>query len=237
MSTPRKIRCRVEQVSAHGDRVYTVELQPEQPLPLFQPGQFLHLTLEAYDPADFWPESRVFSIASSPDQRRCLRISYAVKGVYTARMEQALRPGLPVWVKLPYGSFVVQQTSDAVLIAGGTGITAFQAFIEKLTPAYPHQVVLLLGARRQELLLGLNAAERKRSQVAWLRAFYFSEDLTTETAGIRPGRVQLSVLGDCNLSGSSLYYLAGPPAMLTACTAGLVGRGVPAERIRVDAWE
>ena len=186
MATPRKIRCRVEQVVAHGDRVYSVELQPEQPLPLFQPGQFLHLALDAYDPAGFWPESRVFSIASSPDQRRRLCLSYAVKGAYTTRMEQTLRPGLSVWVKLPYGAFVVQQTADAVLIAGGTGITAFRAFIAKLTPAYPHQVVLLLGARRRELLLDLDAIAAQQRLVPRFQAFYFAEDLAVETAGLRP---------------------------------------------------
>ena len=237
MATPRKIRCRVEQVVAHGDRVYSVELLPEQPLPLFQPGQFLHLALEAYDPAGFWPESRVFSIASSPDQRRRLRLSYAVKGAYTTRMEQTLRAGLLVWVKLPYGAFVVQQTTDAVLIAGGTGITAFLAFIAKLTPAYPHRVVLLLGARRRELLLERDAIEAQRRQMPQFRTFFFSEDLSAETAGIRPGRVQLSVLEAGNLNGSCIYYLAGPPAMLTAITDELVRRGVPGEQIRVDAWE
>ena len=32
----------------------------------FKPGQFLHLALDAFEPGGFWPESRVFSIASAP---------------------------------------------------------------------------------------------------------------------------------------------------------------------------
>jgi len=152
-------------------------------------------------------------------------------------MERTLRAGLTVWVKLPYGSFVVQQATDAVLIAGGTGITAFLAFIARLTPAYPHQVVLLLGARRQELLLNRDAIEAQRRQVPRFRAFYFAEDLAVETDGIRPGRVQLRVLKECDLQPSALYYLAGPPAMLEAFTAALTGQGIPAEQLRVDAWE
>ena len=66
MATPQKIRCQVQQITAHGDHVYTVDLTPERPVPRFRPGQFLHLTLDDYDPSGFWPESRVFSIASSP---------------------------------------------------------------------------------------------------------------------------------------------------------------------------
>ena len=34
-----------------------------------------------------------------------------------------------------------------------------------------------------------------------------------------------------------LFYLSGPPAMLTAITAQLHGRGVAQEDIRTDAWE
>ena len=33
------------------------------------------------------------------------------------------------------------------------------------------------------------------------------------------------------------YYLSGPPAMLAALTAQLLGRGVSPESINIDAWE
>src|ERR1035438_8343115 len=97
-------------------------------------GQFLHLTVDDYDPSGFWPESRVFSIASSPRERKRLRICYSVKGRYTTKMEQVLKVGGEVWVKLPYGDFVIDGSNDAVLLAGGTGISAFTAFLQSLTP-------------------------------------------------------------------------------------------------------
>ncbi len=175
MSTPRKIRCIVEQVANHGDRVYTVALKPERAVPAFLPGQFLHLTLDEYDPSGFWPESRVFSIASSPADRSALTLIYSVKGKYTARMEAELCVGKSVWVKLPYGEFVVDGGTDAVLIAGGTRITAFQAFIEGLTPQHPNKVVLLYGARRPGLLLGREKIEEQAGNVPAFQAHYFSE--------------------------------------------------------------
>jgi len=101
MSLPRKIRCAVESVVDHGGRVYSVELKPDRPIPVFQPGQFLHLTVDEFDPAGFWPESRVFSIASSPTERNRLRICYSVKGRYTQKMERAIAVGREVWIKLP----------------------------------------------------------------------------------------------------------------------------------------
>ena len=91
MATPQKLRCLVNKITDHGDHVYTVDLSLERPLPRFKPGQFLHLALDDYDPSGFWPESRVFSIASSITQRNVLRISYSVRGRYTARMENELQ--------------------------------------------------------------------------------------------------------------------------------------------------
>ena len=145
MGVPQKLRCRVAAIVDHGERVYTVDLSPERPAPLFRPGQFLHLALDPYDPSGFWPESRVFSIASPPGQRDMLRISYAVKGRFTTRMAQELRAGGAAWIKLPYGDFMIGGRRDVAIFAGGTGITAFTAFLDDLTPAYRHGVTLFYG--------------------------------------------------------------------------------------------
>lgn len=237
MSSPRKLRCTVARIVNHGDHVYTVELLTEQLVPIFKPGQFLHLALDDYDPAGFWPESRVFSIASTPQERNRLQITYAVKGRFTARMEQELQCRRPVWVKLPYGDFVVEGTTDAVLIAGGTGITAFQAFITSLPATSTRTVFLLYGTRRVGLLLDRKALSEQQHRIPSFRAFFFCEEPTDTESGIYTGRVQLEVLKDCALSPSTIYYLAGPPAMLAACKAKLTQQGISASNIRIDAWE
>ena len=60
----------------------------------YRPGQFLHLTLDPYDPTKSWPESRCFSIQSPPSQgARALDISFATKGAYTQRMANELTVG------------------------------------------------------------------------------------------------------------------------------------------------
>jgi len=74
MSSPRKLRCTVSSITDHGGHVYTVDLASTVPMPAFRAGQFLHLTVDPYDPSSYWPESRVFSIASSPRERNRIRI-------------------------------------------------------------------------------------------------------------------------------------------------------------------
>ncbi|MBK9139509.1 MAG: FAD-dependent oxidoreductase [Verrucomicrobia bacterium] len=245
MSTPRKLRCAVASVTDHGGRVYTVDLVPESPVPAFRPGQFLHLTVDDYDPAGFWPESRVFSIASSPRDRRRLRICYSVKGRYTARMEQSLRPGSEVWVKLPYGDFVIDPTADAVLIAGGTGISAFTAFIEALESAGPQQVLLVYGARSPGLLLFPDLIARQLERVPGFAAVFFAEadagaldERLAARAPCLPGRVSVAALWErFPTVPGRVFYLSGPPAMLKALGSDLTARGVPPDRVRTDAWE
>src|SRR5262245_43052696 len=153
MPAAQKLNCVVEQIVSHGEHVYTVMLRPDVRVPRFRAGQFLHLALDPYAPTEFWPDSRVFSIASSPTHRDALRITYSVQGTYSRRMEQELATGRRVWVKMPYGDFVIDRAREAVLFAGGTGITAFTAFLEDLGPDSHVPVRLAYGARTDRLLI------------------------------------------------------------------------------------
>jgi ferredoxin-NADP reductase len=230
MAVARRLPCQVRSVTDHGDRVYTVELEPSLPVPRFTPGQFLHLALDAYEPGGFWPDSRVFSIASSPDDRDRLTITYAVKGVFTTRMERELAPGVTVWAKLPYGEFMVDPTRDAVLFAGGTGITAFTAFLRSLPPDHPHRVLLEYGARTDDLFVYGDLARERARTVATLTA-----DLVCEATN---GRLSVERAWPAVAAlAAPLFYLSGPPAMLSALTGQLTSCGVAPAEIRTDAWE
>jgi ferredoxin-NADP reductase len=234
---PQKLRCKVTDVVDHGERVYSVFLKPDLPAPRFVPGQFLHLALDSYNPGDFWPESRVFSIASAPAERNLLRITYAVKGQFTSRMESELRVGREIWIKLPYGEFIVNPESDSCLLAGGTGMTAFTSFIAGLPADYPHQVHLFYGARRAELLVYRSLVMSALQRCPNLHALFFAEQLNSD-ADCLSGRIDLNVIWN-KLSNpmTATYYLAGPPEMLRFFTQGLSQRGVAFDQILVDAWE
>ena len=247
MATPQKIRCQVQQITDHGDHVYTVDLKPERPVPRFKPGQFLHLTLDDYDPSGFWPESRVFSIASSPTQRDYLKISYSVRGRYTARMEHELQEGGATWVKLPYGDFVIRDISNVVLLAGGTGITAFIAFIDGLTNEFHNDIFLVYGVRKPELLLYRDIIGAKAETNNCFHATYFIEhseiknvrdSLCPQTFELLKGCLSLESIWDrVKNPQETTYYIAGPPAMIQALTGNLLKKDISPEMIKVDAWE
>jgi ferredoxin-NADP reductase len=226
----RKIPCVVRAVTDHGERVYTVELEPSAAVPAFKPGQFLHLALDRYEPGGFWPESRVFSIASSPADRDRLAITYAVKGAFTTRMERELVPGGSAWVKLPYGEFVVDPEKDAVLFAGGTGITAFTAFLQSLTPERARRVLLFYGARTPNLFVYGPLAQACARVVPSLTCSLVCEETD--------GRLRVDVVWPAiKTLDDPVFYLSGPPEMLAALTTQLRGRGIAPVSFRTDAWE
>jgi ferredoxin-NADP reductase len=220
----------IRAITDHGEHVYTIELAPAIPVPQFQPGQFLHLAIDAYDGTGFWPESRVFSIASSPRERDRLAITYAVKGAFTTRMERELVVGGSVWAKLPYGEFVIDPATDAVLFAGGTGVTAFTAFLQSLAPDLASRVLLFYGARTADLFVYRSLVEGCAREVPTLACTFVSE----ATQGrLEVGRAWPAI----ESLRDPVFYLSGPPLMLDALTRQLLGRDVPMDRIKTDAWE
>ncbi len=233
---PQKLRCRVEEIIDHGGQVYSLTLIPERVLPRFLPGQFLHLALDEYNPGDFWPESRIFSIASPASQRDRLRITYAVKGVFTRRMEKELIPDRQVWVKLPYGEFIVEADYDNCLLAGGTGITAFTAYLAGLDADQSHRVALFYGARKPDLLIYRPLVDAATAVCPKLDPFFLIED--GRAKGCEIGRIDLErVWKALHDPADFIFYLSGPPAMLRSLSEGLALRGIPERKIRMDAWE
>ena len=245
MPVTQKLRCEIERVVPHGERVYTLALRPERLVPRFRAGQFLHLALDPYDPSGFWPESRVFSIASPPAQRDTVRITYAVHGRFTARMESDLVEGRQVWIKMPYGDFVIDSRSDVVLFAGGTGITAFTAFLEGLTSVGHQSVTLAYGARTNGLLIYRDVVERCAQRLPSFDVFYFVEHGGERDSSALEGRVRSS-LGRVSvetvwprlaLPFETSYYISGPPPMLRTIGQDLRARNISPEAIHIDAWE
>jgi ferredoxin-NADP reductase len=236
MAVPRKLRCRISSTTDHGDHVYTIELEPEMKPPAFRPGQFLHLAIDDYDPSRFWPESRVFSIAS-PLSTLALSISYSVRGRYTARMEKELTTGSQVWVKLPYGEFIVSPTQPSVLLAGGTGITAFTAFIAGLKLGQAQSVFLAYGARRPELLIYRDLVEQQAAAVPNFRYALFS-DVPTQQPPLKAGCISVATIWSLLATpAESSFFVSGPPAMLKSVATDLQGRGIQPGVIHTDAWE
>ncbi|MDP3444339.1 MAG: FAD-dependent oxidoreductase [Ignavibacteria bacterium] len=228
MSSPIKIKARVNEIISQGEEIYTIRLGVPCRATRFKAGQFLHLTLDEFDPSEgYWPESRVFSIASKPG---CdfLEIVYSVKGQYTSRMSKELFIGREVWVKLPYGDFIVnnylKNKDEVVLIAGGTGISPFIPFIlEREEKISQIPLTIYYGIRNKEHFLYHNVIEnaRKFAYVNVIEGFFDIDKISN------------SLLEKQNV----VCFISGPPTMIKLFKKNLSEKGFPNEFIVIDAWE
>lgn len=236
---PRKILTRVEEVICHAAGVFSVVLRPLSSCPKYNPGQFLHLTLDDYDEkGGFWPESRVFSIISRSGDET-LRILFAVKGRYTSRMEDELVAGKECWVKLPYGDFVIapDRETQVMLLAGGTGVSPFIPFLRSLERYSFRGVDVFYGARTSELLIFKEMLERLASQDARISCHLYAESVSRQS-GVNPGRIQIEdVITKIHDPSNVKIYVSGPPAMISYFVQELGTQAQLAGRIFIDSWE
>jgi ferredoxin-NADP reductase len=238
MPTPQKIECQIGKILNHGENVYSIELIPSHPVPVFKPGQFLQLAMDPYDPSGFWPESRAFSIASSPSSREKINIHYSVRGKFTARMGRELAVGKSVWIKMPYGEFIISESEDVALFAGGTGISAFIAFLGSLSVSFSHKVYLFYGARHAKLLPYSELIEKFASTCPQISPFYFVEEGRVDKEKLMQGRLSIAeAWSRIRQPFATTYYLSGPPAMLQALRVDLDKCGIAPGMIKIDAWE
>ena len=235
MATPVKIRATVRQVIKHTDSVVSYRLTPHGRVPKFHAGQFLHLALDPYSPDRPWPESRVFSIASPTAERATeLAVTIAVKGRYTRRIFDTLAEGSECWLKLPYGEFLFPADKPLVLIAGGVGITPFLSLFGRLLAEKSDQPVkLFYGVRSAPLYLFGELLNRCEAELCAFTKTVYCED------GSVPGHRGILDIDATRASvpENSLFYLSGPPAMLSVFRNRLNSLGVEQSRIRVDDWE
>jgi ferredoxin-NADP reductase len=244
-----KVHCVVVGLRKNGDGVYIVELEPQGRIPRFRSGQFLHLTVDEFDPeGGFWPESRVFSIASSYGADR-ITIVYSVKGRYTRKMEETLKLGVSIWIKLPFGDFNIasriRSDSDAVIIAGGTGITPFIPFLEGLAKegAPSRRIRLYYGLRNPSQMLFENLLERCVESEFIEISLWFEEMEDTlignkRKASQRVGRLEpVIIVDECRNLRDPVFFLSGPPAMIANFKSSFASKGVDPDKIQMDEWE
>jgi ferredoxin-NADP reductase len=243
MANPIKIKCTISSIICDDDALTTLILKPSRRLPNFQPGQFLHLALDPFDPTcGFWPESRVFSIASAPDDSE-ITIAYAVKGAFTKRMKEELTVNKEVWIRLPYGHFNLTVSPDAetIFIAGGTGITPFISFLlNEMHHKTGTALKLFYGVRRQESFLFTDILTKAMLHLDgfYFHAFCESNCSQSDRFSVEQGILSLEKIWQIVDSPlQATFYLAGPVAMIDAFKTDLMGRGVNPVKIGIDEWE
>jgi ferredoxin-NADP reductase len=248
MAQPVHFKATVSEIIIHSPEVHSYSLVSERRLPRFMPGQFIHLSLEAYDPSTFWPESRVFSVANSVPDSLTLKLVIGKQGRYTRRIIDELRVGSIVSCKGPYGDFIIRRDDQAagsiVLIAGGTGITPFSSFMESILQqdsAGFSTCYLFYGARNADLLISRQLADACASKFSNFKVFYYAEEEVPgkiRPTDISPGRLGIKAITEAvKPEQAPTFYLSGPKMMIDYFSHELTSVcNYPPESVIIDAW-
>ncbi len=207
----------------------------------FRPGQSIDLTLLNPPETDGEGNTRAFSIASAPFEGD-LMIATRMRDTAFKRVLRNAAPGLAVKMEGPSGSFVLHRKAGkpAVFLAGGIGITPFRSIIRQATHDHaPHQMYLFYSNRRPEDAAFLDVLSETAKQNP---NFHLVATMTEMDKSRREWKGATGFLNRDMLAKhlpalqGPIYYLAGPPAMVTAMRRLLTEAGVDEDDIRTEEF-
>lgn len=226
----KKYKARIETIENDIEGVYTLTFSSSGKKFRYSPGQFLHIAIDTeYDGSGQWPESRCFSMQTAPEEEY-LRITYAVKGEFTKKMEEELRTGEEVWLKMPYGELfeLGHDTNNTVFISGGTGITPYLSLFTDSSFANYKNPVLYAGYRNQDF----NIYKEELRKASIINPEFKVHNVYED----KDGMLNIDKIYKENGYIHS-YFISGPPVMIKLFKQRLVTFGVSETKIFTDEWE
>ncbi len=217
----------VDRVETLGD-ITEVYLRPGNPRRAMahKPGQFLYIYFESHELSS---EPHPFSISSAP-QAEQLRISVKELGDWTGKLH-TLEHGAHAFVWGPYGKFGQHITKhpdkEAVLLAGGIGITPFLSMVEdeNLRSRKSPKVHLFYSVEKPAHNYYHSEIEKLDGNMERLHYLPHCSDeegfLTADVISKRTGG---------NL-GEKIFLICGPKPMMDSLREQLLEAGVPTDHI------
>ena len=232
------MRFEVIKVIQETPTVRTLRLKPEQPLSCV-PGQFIIVKVPVPQ-ADGTSTvvQRSYSIANAPGQP-WVEITFNVhpQGAVTPILYD-VKEGESVEAIGPFGQFkAALDAEEYVFIAGGTGISPIAGFIRQLEQSGKPMTLLYSVKVPEEIIF-----RREFEALAAAGTLRFFPTVTRPEESAEPwsgsvGRIDAEFIKKrVSDLQRPMYYICGPPQMVPLMVDTLKVFGVPAERIKIEAW-
>ncbi len=202
----------------------------------FVAGQFLPVRVKA----DGRDHVRCYSISSSPAARGYLEISVKRQGLVSGTLHTIARPGTPLSVRSPGGSFTYPSGDDRplLLVGGGIGITPLLSMLRHAVEAEPsRRVTLLYSAATEDAFAFRDEIRGLTRRHPQARAFF----AVTKGAGgpeFYAGRIDKALVRAAVPDlASAIAMLCGPQPMIDGIRELLASLGMPAAQIRSELFE
>lgn len=207
----------------------------------FKPGQSADLTLLDPPETDSEGNVRTFSIASAPFEDQ-LMFATRMRDTAFKRSLKKVPLGAVVKMDSAMGSFTLHKNSakPAVFLAGGIGITPFSSILRQADhDRAPHMLYLFYSNWRPEdapFMEVLQNLEKTNSN------FRFIATMTGMARSKKTWNGETELINEEMLSKylndlrGPIYYIAGPPAMVSGMRTMLVVSGVDEDDIRTEEF-
>ena len=207
----------------------------------FKPGQASDVTLLNPPETDSEGNIRTFSIASAPFEDELMFVT-RMRDTAFKRSLKAVPLGTPVKLDSAMGSFTLHKNAakPAVFLAGGIGITPFYSIVRQADhERAAHQLYLFYSNRRPEdapFIEALQSLETTNPNFRFVGTMTemprSSKKWSGETGLIDKGML-LRHLSDLR---GPIYYIAGPPALVTGMRKILEASGIDEDDIRTEEF-
>lgn len=206
----------------------------------FEAGQNADYTLIDPPKTDAEGNVRTFSFASSPHRRGSFMIATRMRPTAFKDSLRTVALGTKVKVAGPNGDMRLHENASkpAVLVAAGIGITPFRSMLEWATEKkLEHRITLFYSNRTPALtafLDDLEAWSKRNPNIKLVPTITDSQDPSWR---YETGRVDRAMLAKHvpDLK-KPIYYLAGPPAMVTAVKTLLLDGGIGRDNVRFEEF-
>lgn len=207
----------------------------------FRAGQAVYVALPRAKGSDGKGTVRTLSIASAPHEEALLLSTRISESSFKQDLQQ-LSNGAEIQIEGPYGDLVLHEdaTRPAVFIAGGIGITPFRSMIlDAIERGLAHRLVLFYSNRTPESAAFLTELTTRAAAHPNFVIVPMMTDSGPANAAWRGERGALTRERLVQYAGdiaAPVYYIAGPPAMVSAMESLLLGASVQRADIRAEMF-
>ncbi|MGH9475134.1 MAG: ferredoxin--NADP reductase [Terriglobales bacterium] len=207
----------------------------------FRAGQTIDLKLPQLPDSTPGGNLRTFSLADDPSAAALL-VATRMRGSAFKNEFAAMPLGGALDFEGPFGDFTLpnRDTRTIVLLAGGIGITPFRSMAcDAAHRKLGHRIVMFYGNRRPEDaaflgdLMALQSGNPRFTCVPVMSEMETSSRPWTGLHGLIDGKLMSEHLKQAH---EPLYFIAGPPGMVTALRVTLHGTGVDDDDIRTEEF-
>jgi len=207
----------------------------------FRPGQSTDLTLVSPPETDSEGNVRTFSIASAPFEDQ-LMFTTRMRDTAFKRSLKTVPLGTSLKMEQAIGSFTLHNNSkkSAVLMAGGIGITPFFSIVKQADhERLLHRLYLFYSNRRPEdapFLESLGKLEESNPNfrlIATMTEMHRSKRKWEGETGLIDKAMLSRYVNDLR---GPIFYIAGPPRMVSEIRKMLLASSVNEDDIRADEF-